>query len=576
MQNVLTILAGIILFLTNPEMISGQPDPLDVGESLREPEYYISFKEHARKTVSEFMVRHKIPGLSIALTDRKGIIWSGAFGVRDTVSWLPVNSETIFGTASVTKPITSTIILRAVQKGILDLDVPVTDYLPDLYLFSRYKKHPERKITLRHLLSHRSGLTHEAPLGNNWDGVNCSFEDHITSIYGTWLKHPVGQRYDYSSAGFDLAAFILGRVLGTDYSVCAEKLLFSPLGMARSSLDGEKIISDDNRASGYTTRYSNIPPVFLPYLGGGALYSTADDLARFVQMQLCYGVFNAVRYIDSTGIAGMHKIQWPGEGQIEGSGLGINRWHFFDGRYIEPYRMIHTGGGLGFGSVIEWFPRYGIGIVILNNLWEADPTSLADSLLIKIFSDLGISFKRERSVIDIIERSGIHKTNERFLGNWGIFTISLKDHQSIIQWGKNEPRKFSFLSPSSGYYESGNDEYNIIRFFKGMKGQNDYAVSMGGGIVFNKVMPVASYGPSRKHWDDYCGIYDVKRWGETVDSVEISIIQGHLCSNGILLEEAKRGVFYQKNIWRTCEILDFRGVIPTYRNVRMYKRDSLN
>jgi hypothetical protein len=257
---------------------------------------------------------------------------------------------------------------------------------------------------------------------------------------------------------------------------------------------------------------------------------------------------------------------------VEGSGLGINRWHYFNGRYIEPYRMIHTGGGLGFGSVIEWFPEYGLGIVILTNLWEADPTSLADRLLVKIFSDLGISFKREQSVKDIIKTSRIHKPNERYLGNWGIFSISLKDHQSIIQWGKNEPREFSFLSSSSGYYESGNDEYNILRFFRGMKGQNDYAVSMGGGIVFNKVIPVDSYGPARKHWDDYCGIYDVRRWGETVDSVRISISQGHLYSNGILLDEAERGVFYQKNIWSTCEILDFRGVVSTYRNIQMHKR----
>jgi CubicO group peptidase (beta-lactamase class C family) len=566
------IIAVNILFQAFSASVHSQAFIADAGSTLRTPEYLKPFTLYAGEAIRQFMEKRKVPGLSVAITDRNGIIWEASFGVRDTVSRLTVDNETIFGVASVTKPVTATVILKAAQEGILALDIPVTEYMPGLRLLSRFEKHPERKITLRLLLSHRVGMTHEAPLGNNWDGINCSFEDHIESINGTWLRHPVGQRYDYSSSGFDLAAFILQCASGIDYPDCAERLLFTPLGMSRTSVNGNTILSDGNRATGYTIRYHNTPPVFLPYYGGGALYSTANDLARVIQLHLRYGKTGDIRFIDSVRIADMHHIQWPEEGQIEGSGLGINRWHNFNGTYIEPCRMIHTGGGLGFGSVIEWFPQYGIGIVILNNLWEADPTPLADQLLIKIFTDQKIIFEKDRTISDIIVKPDRHKPAERYLGDWGIFNIGMKGQTCFIQWGKNDPRIFRFLSSSSGYYGSGRDEYNILRFFRGKPGQNDYAISMGGGIVYNKVLQEIFPGAGKRRWKAYCGVYDIKRWGETVDSVKIEMFQGRLYSNGILLDEAEKGLFYQRNIWKSCEILDFRGAIPTYRNVQMHKR----
>jgi len=317
------IIAVNILFQTFSASVLSQAFIADAGATLRTHEYLRPFSQYAGEAVRQFMERRKVPGLSAAITDRNGIIWAASFGVRDTVFREPVDNETIFGLASVTKPVTATVILKAVQEGILTLDVPVTEYMPGLLLLSRFEKHPERKITLRHLLSHRAGMTHEAPLGNNWDGINCSFEDHIGSINGTWLKHPVGQRYDYSSSSFDLAAFILQCASGIDYPECAEKLLFAPLGMSRTSVNGNTILSDENRASGYTLRYRNNPPVFLPSYGGGALYSTASDLARLIQLHLCYGSMGNIRFIDSARIAYMHLIQRAEEGQVEGSGLGI-------------------------------------------------------------------------------------------------------------------------------------------------------------------------------------------------------------------------------------------------------------
>ncbi len=104
----------------------------DAGATMRTPENLKPFTLYAGEAIRQFMDRRKVPGLSVAITDRNGIIWAASFGVRDTVSHRAVDNETIFGVASVTKPVTATVILKSVEEGILDLDVPVTEYMPVL------------------------------------------------------------------------------------------------------------------------------------------------------------------------------------------------------------------------------------------------------------------------------------------------------------------------------------------------------------------------------------------------------------------------------------------------------------
>ncbi len=104
---------------------------------------------------------------------------------------------------------TAAAIMLAVQRGLLDLDKPIAAYLPDFTVNSRFEAKPQAKMTLRHLLSHRAGFTHEAPIGNNDDLSFPSFEAHVRSISDTWLRFPVGDRFRYSNLGVDLAGFIL-------------------------------------------------------------------------------------------------------------------------------------------------------------------------------------------------------------------------------------------------------------------------------------------------------------------------------------------------------------------------------
>ena len=85
--------------------------------------------------------------------------------------------------------------------GLVKLDEPITTYLPDFQINSRYEEHPEQKITLRRLLNFTAGLPVETPVGNYFEPAStASFEDHVRSLYGSWLVCPVGRSFYYSDA----------------------------------------------------------------------------------------------------------------------------------------------------------------------------------------------------------------------------------------------------------------------------------------------------------------------------------------------------------------------------------------
>jgi CubicO group peptidase (beta-lactamase class C family) len=117
--------------------------------------------------IPQLIAEQDIPGLAVALVDGDRVLWTEGFGRTDQDDTAPVTVDTIFSVQSMSKLFTATAVMRAVQSDRLDLDKPITTYLPDFTVHSAFEEHPERKITLRMLLSHTAGLTHEAPIGNN-------------------------------------------------------------------------------------------------------------------------------------------------------------------------------------------------------------------------------------------------------------------------------------------------------------------------------------------------------------------------------------------------------------------------
>jgi len=140
-------------------------------------------------------------GLSIALTTDREIIWAQGFGFTDHTRKERVTTDTLFSSQSIGKCFTSTTFLILASKELVNLDDSILKYYPKFKINTIHGT-PEDEIaqmTFRRMLSHRAGLTHEAPVGNNHDNTPCSFEEHVQSISQGWLKSPVGSEMSYSN-----------------------------------------------------------------------------------------------------------------------------------------------------------------------------------------------------------------------------------------------------------------------------------------------------------------------------------------------------------------------------------------
>ncbi|HEX6580006.1 MAG TPA: serine hydrolase domain-containing protein [Actinomycetota bacterium] len=336
-----------------------------------------------RARIPELMTEQGIPGLAVALVDADEALWVEGFGYADRQGSAPVTADTIFSVQSMSKLFTATAVMQAVAAGRLDLDEPITTYLPEFTVHSAFEEHPERKITLRMLLSHTAGFTHEAPVGNNNELDPGDFDAHVRSISDTWLRFPVGSGYAYSNLGIDLAGYILERVEGKPFAEVMRDSLLEPLGMDHSTFERTVIRSTDDRAVGHVDPYP-VLPLDVPMTAAGGLYTSATDLARFLRFQLNDGSIDGRVVLDPKSMDEMRTVLAPSAGAPAGYALGVSRtrWNRWGQR---PDLFFHGGGGFGFVSDLWWLPQLGIGIAILTN---SEDHQLQGDLALSILADL--------------------------------------------------------------------------------------------------------------------------------------------------------------------------------------------
>ena len=296
---------------------------------------------------------NNIEGLAFALFNNKEILYSECIGT--STYGFKIDEETLFSIQSISKNVTALAVMLAVQDGLLDLDTPISNYLPSFKVNSCFENNPEQSITLRMLLSHTAGFTHEAPIGNNYDYMDCSMQDHINSIMETWLKFPVGKSYSYSNLGFDLTAAIIEQLYGLRFNEYLKQKIFTPLGMLSSSTEDQDVQASQNKTEG------NIPWVkkkhySIPLIGSGAVYTNLKDFIAYNQLFMNLGQTEGEAIIDQKYLMEMFKI---------------NTINYGLGTYIDKKDDIlfvnHNGGGYGYSATLLWFPEYNLGSVILCN-----------------------------------------------------------------------------------------------------------------------------------------------------------------------------------------------------------------
>ncbi|MGA2821807.1 MAG: serine hydrolase domain-containing protein [Anaerolineales bacterium] len=337
-----------------------------------------------------------VPGLAIAVVDDQGILWSEGFGYTDWDRKTKVTTDTLFSIQSMSKSFTATAAMFAAQDGLVDLDAPITTYLPNFHIHSIFEEHPEQKITLRMLLSHTAGLVHEAPVGGNSDLPGRTFEEHIASISDTWLKFPVGTSYSYSNLGIDLAGYILQVRSGMPFTQYVKEKVLASLGMASSTLDISRVRATPGRAVGHAMVPLS-PPIGWLLIPSGGVWTTANDMARYLRFHINEGTLDGTRLLRENLAETMYTP--PNEAASQaGYALGIGVSNQPGTRELQ-----HGGGGFGFNSNMIWYPELKLGAVVLTNTEQADHcVQLPGEILGKIVaSDYHLYREREATAIPV-------------------------------------------------------------------------------------------------------------------------------------------------------------------------------
>jgi CubicO group peptidase (beta-lactamase class C family) len=519
--------------------------------------------ERERAKILSVMKKDEIPGAAVCLLYQGRPAWTEGFGVTDFRSRKPIGAGTIFSIQSTSKNFTATAIMLAVQRGLLELDRPIGAYLPDFKVRSRFESAPQDKMTLRLLLSHRAGFTHEAPIGNNYEPAFADFETHIRSISETWLRYPVGERYRYSNLGIDVAGYILQRVSGKPFADCLKSFVFDPLGMGASTADTDNYARRADRAVGHERGYDAVP-LKTPLIPSGGVYTSAHDVGAYLAFHLSRGALAGATLLQEPLWDEMHGFSLGGD-----YGLGVIRTEM---RYGDtPIRMLgHKGGGFGFGCVCNYCPEAQLAWTALFNRPTSAPyqfgAELIDSLLVG-------QYGARRARMPFADLSTIQLPKHRleeFIGSYvarsSVLQIKLANGGLAMQTGTTI-NALHFISPADLCIVDSDGETVSYRYAPETPGEPKHLECFIGenSLDYNDG-PADLAGPNLAAWDAHVGRYEIHLWGKLAESATIHRRNGYLYINERrLIVETEQGLFFTAD----GEAVDFRSPAPTWRNIRL-------
>ena len=191
---------------------------------------YAPIAKTLESLIRQEMADKDLPAFSIALVDGNEVVWAQGFGYQDPEHKIPATAHTVYRVGSVSKLFTDIGIMQMVEAGKINLDVPVSQYIPDF--------HPQNPftnpITLRELMSHRSGLLREPPVGNYFDPTEPTLEATVRSMNSTELVYDPGTHLKYSNAGIAVVGYTLQELNHQSFPEYLKQAVLAPLGMHES------------------------------------------------------------------------------------------------------------------------------------------------------------------------------------------------------------------------------------------------------------------------------------------------------------------------------------------------------
>jgi len=315
------------------------------------------------RSVEERMVHLRVPGFSMALIEGDRVVSEGGYGRFGFDDQREMTAQTAFQAASLSKAVTAFGALVLAQRGMLDLDAPVNEYLSD-WKIPDDERGQAGTVTMAHLLSHTAALTvHGFPgyspesalptLVEVLDGAGPTNTDPVR-IDGT-----VGEAFDYSGGGYTVAQLVIQEVTGRPFPDLMRELVLEPLGMSRSSFEQPASVDIAERAApaldGRGDRHADVWHVY-PEQAAAGLWTTAGDYARFVA-GVAAALHGARDALISAELA--RRMTTPVTDEY---GLGVGMHGKGDSAVIR-----HGGSNYGYKCAFVYSPARRAGVVVMTS-----------------------------------------------------------------------------------------------------------------------------------------------------------------------------------------------------------------
>lgn len=325
------------------------------------------------QAIQREMKTQSLPAVSIALVDDQKVVWAQGFGMADPAQKIPAAADTIYRVGSVSKLFTDAAIMQRVEKGTLDLDAPITTYLPDFHPSNPFRK----AITLRELMSHRSGLVREPPVGHYFDSTGATLKATVESLNTTTLVYPPGTHTKYSNAAIAVVGYLLEHQSGTPFASYVGDAVLRPLGMKNSAFTpAPEVVSKLAHSSiwTYDGRLFDAPTFQLGMAPAGCMYSSVTDLSKFISMLFAGGQGSGGPVLKPETLQSMWQPQFAAESQSAGNqndGFGLG----FFLTNLDGHALVGHGGAIyGFATELEALPADKLGVVVVTTMDSANAT----------------------------------------------------------------------------------------------------------------------------------------------------------------------------------------------------------
>jgi len=304
-----------------------------------------------------------IPGLGLVVVKDGAVVLSRGFGQRDVAAGLPVDEDTLFAIGSTTKAFTATLVMMAVDEGLISLDDPPRKCVP---YFKLKDEETDAKMTVRDLLTHSSGLM-RTDLG--WYSGGLSTEETIRVAGLAEPTAKLRERFQYQNVMYAAAGVCVENLYQKPYPQLLEEKIFTPLGMTHgTNVSVAANLKLEARAVGYTKAgpEETLTPVPMRPIdnvaGAGAINSSLRDITPWLHFNLAGGEYGGERQISEESYKELTKRQQKiTAAQYYGLGWIRDRWR-------THRQLSHTGGIDGFVTLISMLPKEGVAFALFTNI----------------------------------------------------------------------------------------------------------------------------------------------------------------------------------------------------------------